>query len=99
MNDGYLADLHVLIVDDNDHMRRLLRGILEGLGIVHIQDLENAVVALNQCRLNIPDIIITDMMMTPIDGLEFARLLRDDHTHCDGCTDHDGHRLRGKAAG
>ena len=47
MNDGYLADLHVLIVDDNDHMRRLLRGILEGLGIVHIQDVENGVVALN----------------------------------------------------
>jgi two-component system chemotaxis response regulator CheY len=81
MNDGYLADLHVLIVDDNDHMRRLLRGILEGLGIVHIQDVENGVVALNQSRLNIPDIIITDMMMTPIDGLEFARLLRDDPTH------------------
>ena len=81
MNDGYLADLHVLIVDDNDHMRRLLRGILEGLGIVHIQDVENGVVALNQSRLNIPDIIITDMMMTPIDGLGFARLLRDDHTH------------------
>jgi two-component system, chemotaxis family, chemotaxis protein CheY len=81
MNDDLIADLHVLIVDDNNHMRRLLRGILEGLGIVHIQDVENGVVALNQSRLNIPDIIITDMMMTPIDGLEFARLLRDDPTH------------------
>ncbi len=56
MNDGYLADLYVLIVndnddmlivDDNDDMRRLLRRILEGLGIVHIQDVENGVVALN----------------------------------------------------
>ncbi len=71
----------MLVVDDNDHMRRLLRAILEALGIRQVRDVENGMVALNDSRLNIPDVIITDMMMTPIDGLEFARMLRDDPAH------------------
>jgi len=81
MPDPMMSDLRVLIVDDNDHMRRLLRGILESLGIKQVRDVENGMVALNDCRLNLPDIIITDMMMEPIDGLEFSRMLRDDPTH------------------
>jgi len=81
MPDPMMSDLRVLVVDDNDHMRRLLRGILESLGIKQVRDVENGMVALNDCRLNLPDIIITDMMMEPIDGLEFSRMLRDDPTH------------------
>lgn len=81
MMDQSISDLRVLVVDDNDHMRRLLRGILESLGITHVRDVENGMIALNDSRVNLPDIIITDMMMTPIDGLEFSRMLRDDPTH------------------
>lgn len=81
MPNSSISDLRVLIVDDNDHMRRLLRGILEALGIKQVRDVENGMIALNDSRLNLPDIIITDMMMSPIDGLEFSRMLRDDSTH------------------
>jgi len=81
MSDPSITDLRVLVVDDNDHMRRLLRSILETLGIRNIRDVENGMVALNDSRVNLPDVIITDMMMTPIDGLEFSRMLRDDPTH------------------
>lgn len=81
MPDPMMSDLRVLVVDDNDHMRRLLRGILESLGIKQVRDVENGMIALNDSRLNLPDIIITDMMMAPIDGLEFSRMLRDDPTH------------------
>lgn len=81
MLDPMMSDLRVLIVDDNDHMRRLLRGILESLGIRQVRDVENGMMALNDSRLNLPDVIITDMMMSPIDGLEFSRMLRDDTTH------------------
>ncbi|MBO6781898.1 MAG: response regulator [Alphaproteobacteria bacterium] len=81
MSGPALSDLRVLVVDDNDHMRRLLRTILESLGIRQVRDVENGMVALNDSRLNVPDVIITDMMMSPIDGLEFSRMLRDDPTH------------------
>jgi len=76
-----ISDLRVLVVDDNDHMRRLLRSILEALRITQVHDVENGMIALNDSRVNLPDVIITDMMMTPIDGLEFSRMLRDDPTH------------------
>jgi len=81
MSDQQISDLCVLVVDDNDHMRRLLRSILESLGIRNIRDVENGMVALNESRVNLPDVIITDMMMSPVDGLEFSRMLRDDPTH------------------
>ncbi len=41
MPDPMMSDLRVLVVDDNDHMRRLLRGILESLGIKQVRDVEN----------------------------------------------------------
>lgn len=81
MSNPSISDLCVLIVDDNDHMRRLLRSILESLGIRSIRDAENGMAALNDSRVNLPDVIITDMMMGPVDGLEFSRMLRDDPTH------------------
>jgi len=75
------SELRVLIVDDSDHMRWLIRSIIESLGVRQVRDVENGMIALNDSRLNVPDVIITDMMMSPIDGLEFSRLLRDDVTH------------------
>lgn len=80
-NGNSLSDLVVLIVDDNEHMRRLLRSILEALGITHVREADNGMTALNDATLAIPDFIITDMMMEPVDGLEFTRMLRDDLTH------------------
>lgn len=70
-----------MIVDDNDHMRRLLRSILEALTVAQVREATNGVTALNDSKLAIPDVIITDMMMEPLNGLEFTRMLRDDPTH------------------
>lgn len=81
LNGLELSDLAVMIVDDNDHMRRLLRSILEALGVSQVRDAANGVVALNDSKLMLPNVIITDMMMEPINGLEFTRMLRDDPTH------------------
>lgn len=69
-----------MIVDDNDHMRRLLRSILEALSVAQVHEATNGVTALNDSKLMIPDVIITDMMMELINGLEFTRMLRDDPT-------------------
>ncbi|MBT3809321.1 MAG: response regulator [Rhodospirillaceae bacterium] len=70
-----------MIVDDNAHMRRLLRSILEALTVSQVREADNGVAALNDSKLLIPDVIITDMMMEPLNGLEFTRMLRDDPTH------------------
>lgn len=81
LNGNDMSDLVVMIVDDNDHMRRLLRSILEALSVSQVREATNGVTALNDSKLMIPDVIITDMMMEPINGLEFTRMLRDDSTH------------------
>jgi len=76
-----LSDLMVMVVDDNDHMRRLLRSILEALSVSQVREAPNGMIALNDSKLVIPDVIITDMMMEPVNGLEFTRMLRDDMSH------------------
>ena len=81
LNGSNLSELVVMIVDDNDHMRRLLRSILESLSVAEVREATNGVTALNDSKLMIPDVIITDMMMEPLNGLEFTRMLRDDLTH------------------
>ncbi len=81
LNGTDMSGLVVMIVDDNDHMRRLLRSILEALSVAQVHEASNGVTALNDSKLMIPDVIITDMMMEPINGLEFTRMLRDDPTH------------------
>jgi two-component system chemotaxis response regulator CheY len=81
LNGNDLSELMVMIVDDNDHMRRLLRSILEALSVSQVREAANGVLALNDAKLVIPDVIITDMMMEPVNGLEFTRMLRDDLTH------------------
>lgn len=79
--DNDMANLVVMIVDDNDHMRRLLRSILEALSVSQVREAANGMVALNDRKLMVPDVIITDMMMEPLNGLEFTRMLRDDPSH------------------
>ena len=79
--DNDMANLVVMIVDDNDHMRRLLRSILEALSISQVREAANGMVALNDSKLMVPDVIITDIMMEPLNGLEFTRMLRDDPSH------------------
>jgi two-component system, chemotaxis family, chemotaxis protein CheY len=81
LNGNDLSELVVMIVDDNDHMRRLLRSILEALSVSQVREAANGVSALNDSKLIMPDVIITDMMMEPVNGLEFTRMLRDDLTH------------------
>ncbi len=79
--DNDMANLVVMIVDDNDHTRQLLSSILKALMISQVREAANGMVALNDSKLMVPDVIITDMMMEPLNGLEFTRMLRDDPSH------------------
>ena len=67
--------LHALIVDDNENMCMLLRRILQRLGITSaaFSDGSAALAAIAATR---PDFIVTDLTMTPMDGISFARALR-----------------------
>ncbi|HWY62183.1 MAG TPA: response regulator [Rhizomicrobium sp.] len=68
--------LKVLIVEDNQHMRSLLRALLNSVGIREIAEASNGSSALNLLRERKCDMILTDLAMQPMDGLEFSRTVR-----------------------
>jgi len=71
--------LKILIVDDDavdrEHARRCLRS-LEGIEFVEATDGEDALAKIQQ---GVPDLVITDLRMPRIDGLELVRRLSREH--------------------
>ncbi len=79
-----LAGLRILGVDDNATNRMVLRAYL-GMHGMHVETAEDGPSALEMLRASVEertpyDLVIFDMLMPGMDGLEFARLLRDDPT-------------------
>ena len=68
--------LSVLLVDDNHHMQVLLTEILRAIGVRHILGAHDGAEALQMIRNNQIDIVMTDLAMEPLDGIDFVRLLR-----------------------
>ncbi len=71
-----LEVLNVLVVDDNRHMHSIVKAILNAMRIKNIRFCDNAADAFVEMQQWIPDIIITDWKMEPLDGLDFVRLIR-----------------------
>jgi len=68
--------LQILLVDDNHHMRVLLTEILRAIGCRQIFEATDGAEGLQMLRSRPIDIIITDLSMQPLDGIDFVRLLR-----------------------
>mgnify|MGYP000855310528 CR=1 FL=1 len=60
----------VLIVDDNDLMRTLLRGMLRGDDYHVVGEAKNGMQAVEATQKLDPDIVCLDVMMPEMDGLE-----------------------------
>ncbi|KIF80561.1 EAL domain-containing response regulator [Noviherbaspirillum autotrophicum] len=80
MNDrapANIADLHFLVVEDDEFQRRWLTVMLAGLGAQHIAEAENGQVALGilQDRTRQIDISFVDLNMPGMDGIELMRHL------------------------
>ncbi len=57
-------------------MRVLLTEILRAIGVVHIHEAADGAEGLQQLRTYPIDIVMTDLSMQPLDGIDFVRLLR-----------------------
>jgi len=68
--------LKILLVDDNPHMRTLLTEILRAIGVHYIHEAGDGAEALQLMRTHEIDIVMTDLAMEPLDGIDFMRLLR-----------------------
>jgi two-component system chemotaxis response regulator CheY len=68
--------LCVLLVEDNEHMRMLLRTLLTAMGIRKLHEYSGGAEALAELSRHKPDFILTDLSMAPMDGLAFTRAVR-----------------------
>ncbi len=68
--------LRILLVDDNSHMRVLLAEMLRAVGVRHIFEALDGVEALAVMRRSTIDIVITDLKMGALNGIEMVDLIR-----------------------
>lgn len=70
----------VLVVDDNADIRELLKTILQDMYRVTLAD--NGEMGLKKAKMLVPDLIVSDVMMPVMDGLEMCRMIKNDSVTC-----------------
>ena len=68
--------LKILVVEDNRHMRSIVKAVLKGAGITNFREARDGAEALAILNQYPADIVLADYSMSPIDGLEFTQALR-----------------------
>ena len=68
--------IRVLVVDDTDHVRKMLRSMLELDGFVVVGEAAGGVEAIELCDVTDPDVVVLDYKMPGLDGLATASRIR-----------------------
>lgn len=76
MKEVDFSRMRALVVDDDRMTRDLVVSMLESIGLGHIDRAADGQEAFNRIRAAGPDIIISDVLMEPMDGISFARRVR-----------------------
>ena len=71
-----IEKVNFLIVEDSDHMRSLVRNILNALGVQTIREARDVPGAFELLSAFPIDIVICDWQMQPVSGLDFVKQLR-----------------------
>ncbi|ARV14864.1 hybrid sensor histidine kinase/response regulator transcription factor [Polaribacter sp. SA4-12] len=70
------SDAKILIVEDNDELRSIL---VEAFGtFFQIFEASNGVEGIESASQNFPDLILTDLIMPEMDGMEMSKKLKED---------------------
>jgi DNA-binding response OmpR family regulator len=68
--------LKVLIVDDDPYMRKVVRTMLNALGVKVVYEASDGITGLEAVRKLLPGLVIVDWEMPMIDGAQFVRMVR-----------------------
>ena len=74
--EALVQQLHVLVVDDNQFMRAIVRNLLNTIGVKIISEAADGIAALDRIRESTPDIVILDWEMPLLNGPELVRIVR-----------------------
>lgn len=71
-----IRTIKILIVDDDSHMRKVVRAMLTAIGVREIHDVSEGLAGLQAVRSIMPDVVILDWEMPQMSGAEFIRCVR-----------------------
>jgi CheY-like chemotaxis protein len=74
--EGVIQSLCILVVDDNQYMRKLVRTLLVNCGVKDIFEASDGIAALDAIRTAAPDVVILDWEMPLLSGPELVRIVR-----------------------
>ena len=66
----------MLVVEDNQYMRKVLRNLLTNLGIKDVHEAADGIAGLEAIRLFAPDVVLLDWEMPLLNGPELVRIVR-----------------------
>ncbi|MFP3928178.1 MAG: response regulator [Desulfobacteraceae bacterium] len=68
--------MKILVVDDQSTMRALIKGMLARMGFDEVEEAEDGDVALNRLKQEKYDLVISDVHMPRMNGLDFLKQVR-----------------------
>jgi adenylate cyclase len=76
-SDASAVSAHLLVVDDNENNRDIVSRLLEREGY-EVSTAENGAQALERIKAQPPDLVLLDVMMPVMDGIEACKRMKDD---------------------
>ena len=74
--EAMIQELSILIVDDNQYMRKIVRNLLINIGVRKVYEASDGIAGLDAIRIVTPDVVIIDWELPLLNGAEFVRIVR-----------------------
>jgi two-component system, chemotaxis family, chemotaxis protein CheY len=74
--EAMIQELSILIVDDNQYMRKVVRTLLVNIGVRKVYEASDGIAGLDAIRIVTPDVVILDWELPLLNGAEFVRIVR-----------------------
>jgi two-component system chemotaxis response regulator CheY len=74
--EAMIQDLNILVVDDNQYMRKIVRNLLINIGVRKVYEASDGIAGLDAIRIVTPDVVIIDWELPLLNGAEFVRIVR-----------------------
>jgi len=73
-----LGEKRILIVDSHANLRGMAKGVLRGVGFINVDDRKDGKDAFTFLQKNRMNLVITDLDMLNMDGIELVKAIRSD---------------------
>jgi two-component system chemotaxis response regulator CheY len=74
--EAQIHSLAVLVVDDNEYTRKMIRNLLMNCGVKDVFEANDGITALDAIRSFAPDVVVLDWEMPLLSGAELVRIVR-----------------------